>query len=108
MRKRRIWRLARAVEARYPGARVVVERWGDPEDPAVHWFLEVLNVRGRDKSLVWDLVETLAEKRFGMELPFCFGVSNLRETREYLASRMERRRARRIRARTLLAPRAAG
>ena len=34
----------RVVERRYPGSRVVLERFGCPDDPDVRWWLSVLNV----------------------------------------------------------------
>jgi hypothetical protein len=44
MRDPRIRSLIEAIEARYPGTRVVVQRWGGREDPDIRWWLWVLNV----------------------------------------------------------------
>ncbi|MCI0588468.1 MAG: hypothetical protein L0323_16685 [Planctomycetes bacterium] len=109
MKRQRIWRLARAIETRYPESRVVVEQWGCPDDPSICWWIEVLNVRARDARAIQGFADDLVGKMYGDEEPtFFVHVSDRRQSREYLASRREKDRARRLRRRLSLAGRIAG
>jgi hypothetical protein len=109
MRKRRIWRLASAIESRYPGARAVVEQWVCPDDPSICWWIEVLHVRAKDTRAVQDFADDLVDRMYGEEQPpFFVNVLDRRQSREYLASRREKERARRLRRRTLQAQGAVG
>jgi len=109
LKRARIWRLKRAIESLYPGARAVVECWRDPDDPSIYWWIEVLHVRAKDVRAVQEYADGLVEKMYGEEQPpFFVNVMDRRQSREYLARRREKQRERHARRRALRMQRAAG
>ena len=108
MRDPRIPALARAIEARFPGTRVEVDPFRDPEGGRTHrWMLEVLFVREKDmgKGGVGDFAYELMSDLYGPEdYPFYVDVNGAKNTRLYLA----RKEAREAAERSPVRPRANG
>ncbi len=102
MRDRRLELVRRAIEARYPGTRTVVEPWSDPDgDPDIRCWLHVLDVRPDDMGPL-----RLFASQFALDLyrpdgkPFSLSImgkrtSALFEARRAAETRRERARLRR-------------
>jgi len=83
----RLVALVKAIESRFPGTRVVVEPWSDPDgDRRVRWWLEVLHVREDDLGQVIRFAHRLGNDLYGEAgLPFEVGVKDARGTAAYIA-----------------------
>ena len=108
MRDPRIPALVRAIEARFPGTRVEIDPFRDPDGDRTHrWMLEVLFVREKDmgKEGVEDFAYRLASALYGGHLLPCYIEANgAKDSRRYLARKEAREAAERSPAR----PRATG
>lgn len=95
----------RAIEARYPGTRAVVDPYGDPDgDPDIRWWVWVLDVRRKDMGHLERFASELALNLYGPDpKPFFLGSMGKSQSREYLAEKAakERRGIRRHRARPI-------
>lgn len=94
MKDPRIPAVARAIETRFPGTRVEIDRFRDPEGDRLHrWVLEVLFVREKamGKGGVGDFAYKLAFDLYGThEFPFYVALNGTRGSRAYLAEKRER------------------
>lgn len=60
-----------AVESRYPGIRLEAEPWGTPEDPAIRWFLWILQFPEGRGAEIQAFALRRAHELFGEDpLPF--------------------------------------
>src|SRR5437867_544220 len=91
----------RAIEARYPGTRGVVDRWTHPEgDKELRWWVTVLNVRARDLGPLREFATQLAVDLYGPDpKPFVLSSTGKREARRFLDERAAREREERARTR---------
>ncbi len=97
-------KVARAIEARYPGTKVEIEPFHDPDgDRMFRWILRVLGVQRRDLEAVPDFADDLARRLYGRWLlPYLVETIERRRTSRFLAERAaERERFRRARRRLL-------
>lgn len=94
---RRYRALARAIERRFPGTRVVVDRYTPPDrDHGIRWFVRILNCPARLSPHAADFAHRRAFQLWGgMGYPFFVDPYTPRDTRRYLAERSARARTRR-------------
>jgi hypothetical protein len=99
MRDVRMAALIRAIEARYPGTRSLVERFVDPMgDPDIRWRIWILNIRDRDLGHLGQFAYHLAGELYGPDpLPFYISSVGWRNTKGFLADRAARERRDRTR-----------
>ena len=102
MKDVRMAAVLKAIEARYPGTRCVVEPWTDPDgDTDVKWWVYVLNARLKDLETLHDFAVQLAIDLYGPDLkPFTMSVEGPRNTRLYLARKVVEARRERVRLRS--------
>lgn len=89
MRGRRFEALARAIERRFPGSRVVVDRYTPPDhDRGIRWFVRILNCPARLTPHAHEFaVRRAIEIWGGIGYPFFVGAYDRRVTREHFADR---------------------
>ncbi|HKB14867.1 MAG TPA: hypothetical protein VKF62_02325 [Planctomycetota bacterium] len=97
--------LARAIERRFPGTRVVVDRYTPPDrDYGIRWYVRILNCPARVSPWANKFaVERAFELWGGMGFPFFVGAYTRRSSRRFLPERSVRARARRAPASRALA-----
>ena len=95
MKDRRMADLARTIEARWPGTRVVVEPYGSPDDSTIRWWVYVLHCRRRDLRDVHMFAIRTGHELFNRAPPFITDPREAWSTAAYLARR--RAEARRLR-----------
>ena len=85
MNDRRIAILARTVEARFPGTKVVVDPYGSPDDEEIRWWISILHTPRGKEVLVDKFAIGLAFDLYNQRsFPFFVGAEGPRGTREYL------------------------
>lgn len=84
--------LLRAIEARYPGTRAVVDPFRDPEgDPVPRWWVWILYVRDDDLGPLDEFASRLSCDLYGPDpVPFYVHPVGRRRTRKFLADRAAR------------------
>ncbi|MGH7151036.1 MAG: hypothetical protein ACREIU_10075 [Planctomycetota bacterium] len=103
------WRfetLAREIRRRFPGTRVVVDRYTPPDrDRGIRWYVRILNCPVRRLPHADEFaVRRAFELWRGIGVPFFVGAYSRRDTRRYLADRLARARIRGAPARRLQTP----
>lgn len=98
-------KVARAIEARYPGTKVEIESFFDPDgDRTLRWILRVLGVRWRDLEALPDFADDFARSLYGRRpLPYLLSTIERRRTPRYIAERSAERRRFRLARKRLLA-----
>lgn len=88
MRNKRLARVVRAVERRFPGTKVVVERWDYPEIE-VKWWISILNCPVSRLAEADAFATRLSMKLYDWK-PCPWGISSVspRTTREYFSDRL--------------------
>ncbi len=78
-----------AIRAKYPGTRVVVEPYGDPDgDRSIRWWLQVMNVNPSEMGPLQRFAGRLADDLYApAPRPFFMGMLTRRQTTTYLARR---------------------
>jgi len=78
----------RAVQARYPGKRVAVERYESPDDPLIRWWIYVLDVPEDELGPVGLDLVGVARREYGRRpVPFFIGPADPERTEELLAGK---------------------
>lgn len=100
MRGKRISALARAIEGRFPGTKVWVERYDPPDhDRGVKWFLWILNCPARKTPEVNRFAQRRADEIYGGgSIPMFISAASRTVTRRFFGAQMKGvspRRARR-------------
>ena len=90
MRNKRLARVVRAVERRFPGTKVVVERWESPDaDVDVKWWLSILNCPARSLAEADDFATRLSMRLYGWKpAPWCVSSLSPRNTRKSYSDRI--------------------
>jgi len=87
MRNPRIRALIEAIEARYSGTRVVVERWGGGEDPDIRWRLWILDVPQDRVAAVEKFASRETTRLYGYGLvPYFAHAVGREDTRKHFAA----------------------
>ena len=97
MRDVRLKAVARAIEARYPGSRVVIEPWEDFEAPVIQWWFSILDVAPRHLVEAGRFAHEVGERLYGgwERCPFYAGAMDRRSSRKFLEEKQALAAARR-------------